>query len=123
MNMRWQLIKVRKRPLTSSATMRTMQSPSYGLATLLRPQVFSAGIDLGLCLAREIEGREQAKVIQLFIEYDPQLSFNSGHAPKASKKARQPAKKMVDEAMPKDQKRLINKIVWRRLIDTIHTRK
>jgi hypothetical protein len=31
----------------------------------------SAGLDLGLWLAGEIAGREQAETIQLYIEYDP----------------------------------------------------
>lgn len=82
----------------------------------------SAGIDLGLWLAGEIAGREQAEVIQLFIEYDPQPPFNSGHMTKASTKTQELAKKMMDDAMPKDQKRLIPKIAWRRFIDLIRTR-
>ena len=40
----------------------------------------SAGIDLGLWLVGEIAGRQQAEVTQLFIEYDPQPPFDSGHA-------------------------------------------
>ena len=82
----------------------------------------SAGIDLGLWLAREIAGRQQAEVIQLFIEYDPQPPVNSGHVRKASEETRRLAKKMMDEAMPKDQKLLIPKIAWRRFIDLIRTR-
>ena len=82
----------------------------------------SAGIDLGLWLAGEIAGRQQAEVIQLFIEYDPQPPFDCGHASKASEETQQLAKKMMDEAMPKDQKRLIPKIAWRRFIDLIRNR-
>ena len=44
----------------------------------------SAGIDLALWLAAQIAGEEHAKVIQLFIEYDPQPPFDSGHIGKAS---------------------------------------
>lgn len=44
----------------------------------------SAGIDLALWLAAQIAGDEHAKVIQLFIEYDPQPPFDSGHVSKAS---------------------------------------
>ncbi|MDL9935141.1 DJ-1/PfpI family protein [Gordonia sp. ABSL1-1] len=43
----------------------------------------SAGIDLGLWLAGQIAGAERAKAIQLFIEYDPQPPFDSGHRSKA----------------------------------------
>ncbi len=82
----------------------------------------SAGIDLGLWLAGEIAGRQQAEVIQLFIEYDPQPPFDCGHASKVSEETQQLAKKMMDEAMHKDQKRLIPKIVWRRFIDLIRNR-
>jgi hypothetical protein len=45
----------------------------------------SAGIDLGLWLADEIAGREQAETIQLYIEHDPQPPFDAGHPSKASK--------------------------------------
>jgi transcriptional regulator GlxA family with amidase domain len=38
----------------------------------------SAGIDLGLWLAGEIAGREQAETIQLYIEYDPHPPFHAG---------------------------------------------
>lgn len=44
----------------------------------------SAGIDMGLTLAAEIGGPETAKMIQLFIEYDPQPPFDSGSPAKAS---------------------------------------
>jgi transcriptional regulator GlxA family with amidase domain len=44
----------------------------------------SAGIDLGLWLAGEICGREQAEAIQLAIEYDPHPPFDAGHPSKAS---------------------------------------
>lgn len=81
----------------------------------------SAGIDLGLWLAGEIAGREQAEVIQLFIEYDPQPPFSSGNVTRASKETQQLAKRMMDEAMPREQKRLIPMIVWRRFVDMIRT--
>lgn len=43
----------------------------------------SAGIDLALWLVGEVAGREHAEMIQLFIEYDPQPPFDSGHPSKA----------------------------------------
>ena len=82
----------------------------------------SAGIDLGLWLAGEIAGRQQAEAIQLFIEYDPQPPFDSGHVSKASAATQRLAEELMDKAMPKDQKRLIAKIAWRRFIDLIRTR-
>jgi transcriptional regulator GlxA family with amidase domain len=43
----------------------------------------SAGIDLALELVGEIAGQDQAEIIQLLIEYDPQPPFDSGHPRKA----------------------------------------
>ena len=83
----------------------------------------SAGIDLGLWLAGEIAGREQAEVIQLFIEYHPQPPFDSGHVSKASQGTQKRAKEMMDQAMPKDRAHLVPKIAWRRFIDLIRSGK
>jgi transcriptional regulator GlxA family with amidase domain len=83
----------------------------------------SAGIDLGLWLVGEIAGREQAEVIQLYIEYDPRPPFDSGHVSKASEGTQKRAAEMMDKAMPADQRRLVPKIAWRRFIDLIRTRK
>jgi transcriptional regulator GlxA family with amidase domain len=83
----------------------------------------SAGIDLGLWLVSEIAGREQAEVVQLFIEYDPKPPFDSGDVTKASEETQKRAKEMMDQAMPADQRRLVPKIAWRRFIDLIRTRK
>ena len=81
----------------------------------------SAGIDLGLWLAGEIAGRERAEAIQLYIEYDPQPPFNSGHVTKASKETQKVAKEMMDKAIPPDQRRLVPKIAWRRFLDRVRT--
>ena len=43
----------------------------------------SSGIDMALWLAAQIAGEEQAKAIQLAIEYDPQPPFDSGSTSKA----------------------------------------
>jgi transcriptional regulator GlxA family with amidase domain len=83
----------------------------------------SAGIDLGLWLVGEIAGREQAEVIQLYIEYDPRPPFDSGHVSKASQATQKAAKEMMDNAIPADQRRLVPKIAWRRFIDLVRTRK
>lgn len=39
----------------------------------------SAGIDMALYLAQQVAGEEEAKAIQLIIEYDPQPPFQSGN--------------------------------------------
>jgi transcriptional regulator GlxA family with amidase domain len=83
----------------------------------------SSGIDLALWLAGEIAGRARAEAIQLVIEYDPQPPFDSGHMSKASKETQKLAKEMMDDSMPADQRRLVPKIAWRRLIDLIRTGK
>ena len=83
----------------------------------------SAGIDLALWLAGEIAGQERAEAIQLTIEYDPHPPFDAGHMSKASKPVQKLAKKMMDDAMPAEQKRLVPKIAWRRFIDIIRTGK
>jgi transcriptional regulator GlxA family with amidase domain len=83
----------------------------------------SAGIDLALCLAGEIAGRERAEAIQLTIEYDPQPPFDAGHLRKASKTVQGLAREMMDASMAADQRRLVPKIAWRRFIDLIRTRK
>jgi transcriptional regulator GlxA family with amidase domain len=43
----------------------------------------SAGIDMALALAAEIEGPEFAKTLQLIMEYDPQPPFDAGSPAKA----------------------------------------
>jgi transcriptional regulator GlxA family with amidase domain len=83
----------------------------------------SAGIDLALWLAGEIAGRERAEAIQLVIEYDPHPPFDTGHMSKASKGTQELAKKMMDDCMPADQRRLVPKIAWRRFLDLIRTGK
>jgi transcriptional regulator GlxA family with amidase domain len=83
----------------------------------------SAGIDLALWLAGEIAGREYAEAIQLVIEYDPHPPFDAGHMSKASKDIQKLAKKMMDDSMPAEQRRLVPKIAWRRFIDFIRTGK
>jgi transcriptional regulator GlxA family with amidase domain len=81
----------------------------------------SAGVDLALWLAGEIVGRERAEAIQLTIEYDPRPPFDAGHISNASEAVRKAAKVIMDERMPADQRRLVPKIAWRRLIDFVRT--
>lgn len=44
----------------------------------------TSGVDLGIALAAEIAGEETARIIELTIEYDPQLPFGCGHPRKAT---------------------------------------
>jgi transcriptional regulator GlxA family with amidase domain len=81
----------------------------------------SAGIDLALWLAAEIAGRERAEAIQLVVEYDPRPPFDAGHISNASPKVRRLANEMMDESIPADQRRLVPKIAWRRLVDLVRT--
>jgi transcriptional regulator GlxA family with amidase domain len=83
----------------------------------------SAGVDLGLWLADEIVGKEQAEAIQRAIEYDPHPPFDAGHMGKASKQVQRLAKELMDHSIPADQRRLVPKIAWRRFIDLIRTGK
>jgi transcriptional regulator GlxA family with amidase domain len=59
----------------------------------------SAGIDLGLWLAGELVGEEQAKAIQLVIEYDPAPPFDSGHPSKATEETRAAATAILTSAL------------------------
>jgi len=83
----------------------------------------SAGIDLALMLAEQIAGRERAEAIQLTIEYDPHPPLDAGHMSKASPEVQELARRMMDDQMPPEQRRLIPKIAWRRFIDIIRTGK
>ena len=55
----------------------------------------SAGIDLALTLAAELQGPEMAQAIQLGIEYDPQPPFDAG----APSKAPAAIRELVESAM------------------------
>ena len=83
----------------------------------------SAGIDLALWLSGEIAGRERAEAIQLTIEYDPQPPFDAGHWSKASEETRRLARRIMDERMPAEQRRLVPKIALRRFMDLVRTRR
>jgi transcriptional regulator GlxA family with amidase domain len=83
----------------------------------------SAGIDLALCLAERLVGREQAEAIQLAIEYDPHPPLDAGHLSKASSAVQRLARQMMDGRMPPEQRRLVPRIAWRRLVDLVRTGK
>ena len=83
----------------------------------------SAGIDLGLALIEEIEGREAAEVAQLINEYDPQPGVDAGHMSKAGEavRARARAEMRRLSASPGAPVALA-KLAWRRAIERVRRR-
>lgn len=61
----------------------------------------SAGIDMALFLANKIVGEDEAKAIQLAIEYDPQPIFDSGNYSNAEEKI----VKIAEKKLSKDAKK------------------
>ncbi len=80
----------------------------------------SAGIDLAFQVVGEICGREQAEIIQLIIEYDPQPPFDAGHTTKASE-AVVAAARVEMEKQGKNRRDLISvpKLLWRKTINKV----
>jgi transcriptional regulator GlxA family with amidase domain len=84
----------------------------------------SAGIDLGLWLAGELAGRERAETIQLYIEYDPQPPFDTGHPSKASKTVVANAKALGRRiALNPSEMRAVPTIAWQRALSKFRKRK
>jgi transcriptional regulator GlxA family with amidase domain len=83
----------------------------------------SSGIDLGLWLAGEIAGREQAEMIQLYIEYDPQPPFDAGSPSKASRTVVANAKALGRKiAINPSEARAVPTVAWRRTLDRFRNR-
>jgi cyclohexyl-isocyanide hydratase len=61
----------------------------------------TAGIDFALTVVAEIWGEQQAKLIQLFLEYDPQPPFDCGSPEKAGPELVALAKKPLQEMIVK----------------------
>lgn len=61
----------------------------------------SAGIDMALFLANKIVGEDEAKAIQLAIEYDPQPIFHSGNYSNAEEKIIKIAEKKLSKEAKK----------------------
>jgi transcriptional regulator GlxA family with amidase domain len=55
----------------------------------------SAGIDMALTLAAREAGDDEARALQLVIEYDPQPPYDSGSLEKADAETRQRATKVL----------------------------
>lgn len=80
----------------------------------------SAGIDLALMVVDELYGREEAEIIQLLIEYDPQPHIDAGHPSKVSESLYKTAKKRM-LALARNPKDLISvpKVLWREVLRKI----
>jgi hypothetical protein len=84
----------------------------------------SAGIDLALWLAGQIAGEGRAKTIQLAIEYDPQLPFDSGHVSKASLATKAAATAMLSgETFKPAQLKAMTMLLWEQALRTARSRR
>jgi putative intracellular protease/amidase len=59
----------------------------------------SAGIDMALTLAAREAGEDEARALQLIIEYDPQPPFDSGSLEKADAETRQRATELLTQGV------------------------
>jgi putative intracellular protease/amidase len=59
----------------------------------------SAGIDMALTLAARMAGEEEARALQLVIEYDPQPPYDSGSLEKAGPQTQQRAAEVLARGM------------------------
>ncbi|MEU4425449.1 DJ-1/PfpI family protein [Actinoplanes sp. NPDC024001] len=83
----------------------------------------SAGLDLGLWLVGEIAGRDHAEMVQLYIEYDPQPPFDSGHPSKARKEITDRAFALSRKiAFTPSQMRAGAVVAWRQTVERFRTR-
>ncbi|MEV6301420.1 DJ-1/PfpI family protein [Actinoplanes sp. NPDC051861] len=81
----------------------------------------SAGLDLGLWLVGEIAGRDHAEMVQLYIEYDPQPPFDSGHPSKARKEILDRANALGRRiAFTPTEMRAVAKVAWRKVFSRPH---
>lgn len=64
----------------------------------------TAGIDFGFVVAAELAGEEAAKMIQLFLEYDPQAPFDCGSPEKAGVERVAKAREMMARLLAERQK-------------------
>jgi transcriptional regulator GlxA family with amidase domain len=84
----------------------------------------SAGLDLGLWLAGEIAGREQAETIQLYIEYDPRPPFDAGHPSKASRTVVAGARALGRRiALNPSEMRAVPTVAWQRALGKLRKRR
>jgi cyclohexyl-isocyanide hydratase len=64
----------------------------------------TAGIDFGFVVAAELAGEEAAKMIQLFLEYDPKAPFDCGSPEKAGEARVAKAREMMARLLAERQK-------------------
>ena len=64
----------------------------------------TAGIDFGFVVASELAGEEAAKMIQLFLEYDPKAPFDCGSPEKAGEARVAKAREMMARLLAERQK-------------------
>jgi transcriptional regulator GlxA family with amidase domain len=84
----------------------------------------SAGLDLGLWLAGELAGQQQAETIQLYIEYDPRPPFDAGHPTKASKTVVADARKLGRRiGLNPSEVRAVATVAWQRALGTFRKRR
>lgn len=69
---------------------------------IITSQGVSAGIDMGLYLASQIAGAEQAKAIQLMIEYFPRPPLGYRSMDETSEETRSLARKLTEARVKKD---------------------
>jgi cyclohexyl-isocyanide hydratase len=72
----------------------------------------TAGIDFALTVVAEIWGDETAKMIQLYLEYNPQPPFNAGSPEGAGEELTARAKKQFEESL-KQREKQINEVAER----------
>lgn len=72
----------------------------------------TAGIDFALTVVAEIWGDETAKMIQLYLEYNPQPPFNAGSPETAGPELTAKARKLL-EASLRERGKLINDVATR----------
>ena len=84
----------------------------------------SAGLDLGLWLVGEIAGRDHAEMVQLYIEYDPQPPYDSGHPSKARKEITDRAFKLSRKiAFTPSQMGAVAVVAWRQTLSAFRNRR
>jgi cyclohexyl-isocyanide hydratase len=66
----------------------------------------TAGIDFALTVVAEIWDEDTAKMIQLFLEYNPQPPFNAGSPEGAGPEMAARAKKMFEESLKQREKKI-----------------
>jgi cyclohexyl-isocyanide hydratase len=75
----------------------------------------TAGIDFALTVVAEIWGEEAAKMIQLYLEYNPQPPFDAGSPERAGPELTARAKKLFEESL-KQREKQINEVADRQKV-------